>query len=79
MMSDKSQTTDTKLLQTYRETVLAYEEVREAIMALLEANDGGTEKMSDEDYMRYRDMARRRDVIYDRMKRLEVQLLGEDE
>lgn len=75
-MSDKPQ--DATLVGKYRETVLAYEEINSAIQQLLTANDGGTVKMSDEEYLQFRDMARRRDVLYDMMKRLEVQLLGDD-
>ena len=77
-MSDLSEPQDATLLDKYRETVLAYEEINEQIAGLLEANDGGTAKMSDEDYLQYRDMARRRDALYDMMKRLEVKLLGDD-
>ena len=51
-MSDKPQSGDTTLLDKYRETVLAYEEISEKIAALLEANDGGTAKMTDEEYLR---------------------------
>ncbi|MFC1960879.1 hypothetical protein ACFLYO_09215 [Chloroflexota bacterium] len=76
-MSDKPQ--DATLVGKYRETVIAYEEINSAIQQLLTANDGGTVKMSDEEYLKFRDMARRRDVLYDMMKRLEVQLLGDDE
>jgi hypothetical protein len=76
-VSDNQRQDDT-LLGKYRETVLAYEKINKEISQLLEANDGGTAKMSDEDYLQYRDMARRRDVLYDIMKRLEVQLLGDD-
>ncbi len=77
-MGQKKRPEDATLLDKYRELVLNYEEISEEISSLLEANDGGTAKMSDEDYLRYRDMARRRDILYDMMKRLEVQLLGED-
>ena len=77
-MSDKSRPEDATLLGKYREAVLAYEEISEAISSLLSSSEGGTAKMSDEDYLRYRDMARRRDVLYDMMKRLEVRLLGDD-
>ena len=78
MSGDPQKQNDAVLLQEYRETVLAYEEISTEITSLLEANDGRTEKMSDEEYNSYRVMARRRDVIYDTMKHLEVQLLGED-
>ncbi|NPV68326.1 MAG: hypothetical protein HPY64_14385 [Anaerolineae bacterium] len=79
-MSDNLQGQDSTstLIEKYREVVLAYEKITKEIAALLEANDGGTVKMSDEDYLLYRDMAHRRDVLYDMLKRLEVRLLGED-
>jgi hypothetical protein len=69
---------DTTILEKYRETVIAYEAINKEISDLLEANDGGTAKMSDEEYLRYRSMAHRRDELYDMMKRLEIQILGED-
>jgi len=75
-VTDQSQPQDASLLGKYRETVLAYEAISEEIANLLEANGGGTVKMSDDDFMRYRDMARRRDMLYEMMKRLEVRLLG---
>ncbi len=78
-MNENSQPEDATLLEKYRETVLAYEQISQEIADLLGANDGGTEKMSDEEYLRYRDLSRRRDILYDMMKHLEVQLLGEDE
>lgn len=77
-MSDKHQTNDTTLLSEYREVVLSYEQIGKEISDLLEANEGGTEKMTDDDYMRYREMARRRDILYDTMKHLEIRLLGDD-
>jgi hypothetical protein len=77
-VSDEPQDQDKTLIDKYREAVLAYETITREIAALLEANDGGTAKMSDEEYLLYRDMARRRDVLYDMVKRLEVKLLGED-
>lgn len=77
-MSDNRQDQDVTLIGKYREVVEAYEKISREIAQLLEANDGGTAKMSDEEYLQYRDMARRRDVLYDMMKRLEIQLLGED-
>ncbi|MBN2471384.1 MAG: hypothetical protein JXN59_11715 [Anaerolineae bacterium] len=77
-MNAAPQDQDATLIGKYREVVEAYEQISREIARLLEANDGGTAKMSDEDYLQYRDMARRRDVLYDMMKRLEVRLLGED-
>lgn len=77
-MGEQPQGQDATLIDKYREAVLAYEKISKEIAQLLEANDGGTAKMTDEEYFRYRDMARRRDVLYDIVKRLEVQLLGED-
>lgn len=77
-MSDQPQGEESALLQEYRDTVLVYEAISAEIAALLEENDGGTEKMTDEEYLRYREMAHRRDVLYDALKRLEVKLLGEE-
>lgn len=77
-MSDNHLPENATLLGKYREVVVSYEGISQQISELLEANDGGTAKMSDEEYLHYRDMARRRDVLYDMMKRLEVQLLGDD-
>jgi hypothetical protein len=77
-MDQNSPEQDATLIGKYREVVLAYEKISKEIATLLEANGGGTAKMTDEEYLLYRDMAYRRDVLYDMMKRLEVRLLGAD-
>lgn len=77
-MSEPDPQNDATLLDKYRLTVEAYEEANNAIQTLLESHDGGTVTMTDAEYLRYRDMARRRDVLYDMMKRLETSLLGDD-
>jgi hypothetical protein len=78
MMNDNPPTDEMTLLERYRQVVLAYESVGNEITALLEANGGGTQRMSDEEYLRYREMASRRDVLYDTLKHLEVRLLGDE-
>ncbi len=77
-MDANQQEHDATLIGKYREVVLAYEKISKEIAALLESSGGGTAKMTDEEYLLYRDMAHRRDVLYDMMKRLEVRLLGAD-
>jgi len=59
--------------------VLEYEALDEEIDALLEHHQGATEKMSPDDLERYRDMARRRDDVYNQMKALEQQIFQDDE
>ncbi len=78
MANDNPPTDEMTLLERYRQVVLAYESVGNEIAALLEANGGGTQRMSDEEYLRYREMASRRDVLYDTLKHLEVRLLGDE-
>ncbi len=69
---------DKALVEEYRQLVLEYERLDETIDALLTANDGGTEKMSDDDFSRYRQLAAQRDEIYDRIKALESTLFSND-
>jgi hypothetical protein len=64
-------------VQAYREAVLAYEALDAKIDELLQSRGGHTEDLSDEDYVRYRDLASLRDLAYNRMKTLESQLLDE--
>lgn len=65
------------MIQAYREAVLAYEALDAKIDELLQSRGGHTEDLSDEDYVRYRDLAALRDLAYNRMKTLESQLLDE--
>ncbi len=67
----------TKKVEQYKQLVLEYEELDEQIDALLTANDGGTETMSDDDYRRYRELRDHRDEIHSQIKRLEIELFDE--
>jgi len=69
---------DLDQVQQYRKLVLEYEELDEQIDALLERNHGATEKMSDEDFERYRELANHRDYIYNQMKAMERRILLDD-
>jgi hypothetical protein len=69
---------DLDRVQAYQKIVLDYEALDEEIDAFLAKHGGATERMSEEDLKRYRDLARRRDVIYNEMKALEQQLLDND-
>jgi len=75
--SDK-QPVDIHLVQRYRQLVLEYEALDEQIDALLVQHNGATEKMSDEDFENYRELAHRRDYVYNQMKALEQLVLGDD-
>jgi hypothetical protein len=80
-MTDNPQsgeTNDLDLVQTYRKVVLEYEALDEEIDTLMAEHDGATEKMSEADLAHYRELARRRDDVYNQMKALEQQLLDDD-
>lgn len=66
-----------KRVQEYKESVLAYEALDEQIDTLLQSYGGHTEDLSDEAYIRYRELADLRDLAYNRMKSLERGLLDE--
>lgn len=66
-----------KRVQEYKESVLAYEALDEQIDTLLQSYGGRTEDLSDEAYIRYRELADLRDLAYNRMKSLERGLLDE--
>jgi len=65
--------------ERYRRLVLEYEALDEEIDALLADHKGATENMSDEDFDRYRELAHRRDTLYNQMKTLESQIHLDDE
>lgn len=67
----------TEKVERYRRLVLEYEQLDEQIDALLTANDGGTEAMSDEDYRHYRELRDHRDEIHSQIKQLESELFDE--
>jgi hypothetical protein len=79
MTDDRRSTEDVQArVAQYREVVLEYEAVSEEIARLMDANNGSTENMSDEEFDTYREMAWRRDRLYNQMKWFERRLL-EDE
>lgn len=69
---------DLDRVNEYRRVVLEYEALDEEIDELLARHHGATERMSDEDFEHYRELARRRDDIYNQMKALERQILDEE-
>jgi len=68
-----------ELVHEYRKLVLLYEALDEKIDALIMANDGGTENMSDDDLKEYRDLAHKRSEVRNEMRILERQLQMDDE
>jgi hypothetical protein len=79
-MTDNAQssTQDTVAkVQEYQKSVLAYEALDEQIDQLLSSSGGRTEDLSDEDYVRYRELADLRDLAYNHMKSLERGLLDD--
>ncbi len=64
-------------VREYQKSVLAYEALDEQIDQLLQSSGGRTEDLSDEDYVRYRELADLRDLAYNQMKSLERGLLDE--
>jgi hypothetical protein len=73
------ETGDVGQVQEYQRLVLEYEALDEQIDVLLARHQGTAEKMSPEDLRQYREMARRRDDIYNQMKTLEQQIFQDDE
>ncbi len=65
-------------VQSYRKYVLEYEALDEEIDGLLSQHNGASEQMSDEDFERYRELALRRDYVYNRMKALERQIFDDE-
>lgn len=76
---DGNGTNDLDQVQEYRRLMLEYEGLDEQVDALLAKYNGATEHMPDEEYERYRELARRRDGVYHQMKALERQLFPDDD
>jgi hypothetical protein len=74
----EQQPVDIHQVQLYRQLVLEYEALDEQIDALLARHHGATEKMSDDDFDAYRQLAHHRDYLYNQMKALEQILLGDE-
>lgn len=70
---------DLDRVQRYQKYVLEYEALDEEIDGLIARHQGATERMSDEDFERYRELAYRRDYVYNEMKTLEVQILLDED
>lgn len=76
---DSGGANDLDQVQEYRRLMLEYEGLDEQVDALLAQYNGATENMPDEEYERYRELARRRDSVYHQMKALEGQLFPDDD
>jgi len=70
---------DLDQIKTYQRLVLEYEALDEEIDSLLARHRGSTEHMSDEDYEHYRELARHRDDLHNRIKALEREILLDDD
>jgi len=64
-------------VRAYQEAVLQYEALDKQVDQLLQSAGGRTEGLSDEAYVRYRELAALRDLAYNRMMRLGSRLLDE--
>jgi len=72
------ETGDWKLkVDEWDELVITYESLAHQIACLLLANGGITRNMSDTDYMEYRQLAMRRDLVSHMIQVLEYNLLNE--
>lgn len=69
---------DLHQVQRYRKMVLLYEALDEEIDQLIMAHGGGTERMSEADLTRYRELARKRDEVLNEMRILEQELRLDD-
>ena len=79
LSNDNELPDDKDQVEQYRQFVLEYERLDEEIDTLIERNHGGTEDMSKEDYQHYKELAARRDEIYNEIKALESTLLSDDD
>ena len=65
-------------VEDYRRIVLEYEALDEEIDALLASHGGDAEAMSMEELDRYRELARRRDDLFNEIRMLEQTLLHDE-
>ncbi|MFP4323103.1 MAG: hypothetical protein ACLFTK_11675 [Anaerolineales bacterium] len=63
----------------YRALVLQYEDLSQAIQALMEQYGGHTENMPAEAMQRYRELAEARDILYNQIKAIEAGWLDDGE
>jgi len=66
-------------VKIYQRKVLEYEAINDDINALIMANSGRSEDMSDDDLKRYRELAHKRDEMLHEIRWLEQQLLNDDD
>lgn len=64
-------------VRAYQESMLHYEALDEQIDQLLQSVGGRSEDLSDEAFVRYRELAALRDLAYNRMMQLGRRLLDE--
>ena len=64
-------------VETYRQTVMAYEALQAQIQTLLKGKHGAEELSADE-YQQYRALARERDALQSEMRYYEQQLLNDE-
>ena len=77
--SESSGMNDIDRVREYEQLMLEYEGLFKQIDALLVKHHGVADRMSDEDFERYRELARRRDDIHNQMKALERQMSLDDD
>ena len=75
-MTDDAQSAAAKAHE-YQQAVEEFEKLDKQVDQLLSARGGHTDKLSDEDYTHYRELAELRNLAYNRMKTLERALLDE--
>jgi len=61
----------------YEQAVLEYERLSKEIVKVLSSKDGHADKLTDEEYAHYRELADLRDLAYNKMKILERGLFDE--
>lgn len=66
-------------VQAYQRLLDEYNQLDEQIDEMLAAHGGATEKLPAADLERYRQLARQRDDLHNRLRTLERQLLSDDD
>jgi hypothetical protein len=64
-------------VQLYEQAVLEYERLSKEIVSVLSSKDGHADKLSDEEFAHYRELADLRDLAYNKVKTLERGLLDD--
>lgn len=70
---------DLSRVQEYRRLVLEYEALDEQVDALMARHPGVSEPAAGDDLDHYRELSRRRDDVYNRLKELEQQISLDDD